>query len=49
MYIQAASISQGGDFIPVMAVVILQMGTDIMSASLSEVKSLKRFHYVTIN
>lgn len=46
---QAASISRGGDFIPVMAVVILQMGTDIMSASLSEVKSLKRFHYVTIN
>ena len=48
MYMQAVSISQG-NFIPVMAVVILPMGTDIMSASLSEVKSLKRFHYVTIN
>lgn len=42
---QAASISQG-NFIPVMAVVILQMGTDIMNASVSESKSFRRSSHV---
>ena len=42
---QAASISQG-DFVSVMVLVLLQMGTDIMSASVSEAKSFRRSSHV---
>lgn len=37
------------DFVSVMVLVLLQMGLDIMAAPGFESKSLKRFHYVTVN